>query len=233
MAVYKLPIKTLDRYLLRGFTYSYVISVVIMISLYIILDLFANIDEFTQGTQNTGQIVANIISYYFYHGFMYFAQVSGVITLVAASFTLARMQRTNELTAILAGGISLYRVAFPLIFAGLAFNLLGVIDQEIIIPRIADKLVLGHDEVSGKRAFALWYLNDLKDRRNILLSAIEYNPNEMRMGQMIAMERDADGQLLAKISADAATWDPKKECWVLTRGNRYSRSGGGSDFVVS
>jgi lipopolysaccharide export system permease protein len=233
MPMSRLPIKTIDRYILRAFTYSYVVSVVIMISLYIVLDLFANIDEFTQGDKKTAQIIAEIGSYYFYHSFMYFAQVAGVITLVAASFTLARMQRTNELIAMLAGGVSLYRVALPIIVAGVGFNLLWVVDQEIIIPRIADKLVLGHDEANGKRSFSLWFLKDLRDKKNTLLSAMVYNPNEKKMEQMIAMERDDQGQIIAKISADEANWDEQKGCWALTRGTRYARSFDQAEFVIA
>ncbi len=227
----RLRIKTLDRYLLRGFTYSYVVSVVIMISLYIVLDLFANIDEFTESGGSTAQITLDILRFYFYHSFLYFAQVAGMITIVAGAFTLARLQKSNELTAMLAGGVSLYRVALPLIIAGLAFNMLWVVDQEFIIPSVADKLVLGHDEASGKRAFSLWFL---KDRNNTLLSAMMYHPKTKTMDQMIAMERDKHGQITSKISADEAKWNAKKQCWdLVTRGTRYSRSIGKADFVIS
>ncbi len=226
----RLPIKTIDRYLLKGFTYSYVVSVVIMISLYVILDLFANLDEFTESQQGTISIIGDILSYYFYHSFLYFAQVAGMITLVAGAFTLARLQRSNELTAMLAGGISMYRVAAPIIIAGMIFNTLWMLDQEVIIPSIADKLVLGHDEASGKRAFALWFL---EDRNNTLLSAMLYHPKTKTMEQMIAMERDNQGRIIAKISADEATWDEKRQCWKLLRGTRYARSVGPAEFVIS
>ncbi len=226
----RLPIKTIDRYLLKGFTYSYVVSVVIMISLYIVLDLFANLDEFTESQQGTINLIKDILSYYFYHSFLYFAQVAGMITLVAGAFTLARLQRSNELTAMLAGGISLYRVAAPIIIAGMIFNALWIIDQEVIIPRIATKLVLGHDEASGKRAFALWFL---EDRNNTLLSAMLYHPKTKTMEQMIAMECDNQGRIIAKISADEAVWDNQKQCWKLLRGTRYARSVGSDEFVIS
>jgi len=229
MVLARLPIKTLDRYLIRSFTYSYVISVVIMISLYIVLDLFANLDEFTQGNKTTWQITADIVSFYFFHSFLYFAQIAGMITLVAGSFTLARLQKTNELVAILSGGISLYRVAMPIIATGLLFNVLWIVDQEIIIPRIADKLVLGHDEASGKRSFALWFL---EDRNNTLLSATNYDPNKRQMEQMIAMERNNQGQITSMISADIAEWNDAKNCWILLRGIRRIRTVDQTGFIA-
>ena len=213
----RLPIKVLDKYLVRGFTYSYVICVVIMISLYIVLDLFANIDEFTSLGKSTGQVISDIVTYYFYHGFLYFAQVAGMITLVAASFTLARLHRSNEMTAMLAGGISLHRVALPLIVAGMVFNGLWVIDQEVIIPRLADKLVLEHDEVGGKQAFTLGFL---RDRGESLLTAKRYVPRDKSIDDLLVIERDEKGQLVGKISADQAIWDADREVWKLDRGFR-------------
>jgi lipopolysaccharide export system permease protein len=230
MSLSRWPINTLDRYLLRGFTYSYVVSVVILISLYIVLDLFANLDEFTSNDKTTLQIIGDILSYYAYHSFLYFAQVAGMITLVAGCFTLARLQRTRELVAMIAGGISLYRVALPIIMAGIGFNMLWVLDQEVIIPHIADKLVRSHNEASARRTFELWFL---EDRNNTLLSAMMYDPNTHTMEDVIAIERDADGQIVSKISADAADWDAEKGCWKLSRGVRYARSIEKADFVIS
>jgi len=209
------PIKTIDRYLIRSFTYSYLISVLIMMSLYVLLDMFANIDEFADPDKPMRRMIREILSYYGYHSFLYFAQVAGMITLVAAAFTLARLYRSNELTAMLAGGISLYRVALPIILMGLVFNALWVVDQECIIPRIADKLVLAHSEAGGKRAFSLGFL---RDSRNALLTASRYVPAEKKMEEMLVLERDAEGQLVAKISAESATWDADRGCWALTRG---------------
>ena len=225
-----LPIKTIDKYLVRGFIYTYVISVLIMISLHIVLDLFANLDEFTETQISTTQLMKNIISYYWYHSFLYFAQVAGMITLVAAAFTLARLQRNNELTAMLAGGISMYRVALPIIIVGMMFNVLWILDQELIIPRIADKLARSHDEAGGKRSFPIWFL---KDRDNALLSAFNFDPRTGQMEQMIVMERGQDGHITGTIKADLARWDQSLGRWSLERGTRYSRSFNNADFVIS
>jgi len=227
--VKRLPIKVLDWYLIREFCYSYIVSVLIMISLYILLDLFANINEFTAGEKGSRQVMLEILSYYWYHGFLYFAQVAGMITLVAACFTLARLQRGNELTAILSGGVSLYRVALPLMAISLVFSGFWVIDQEVIIPRIADKLVLAHAEAGGKQSFELYFL---PERGNTLLSAGMYNPGTETMEQMFVMERNAEGDLVASISADRAVWDRQDRCWMLSRGERLTPETS-AEFAIS
>src|SRR5437870_4214969 len=121
--------KTLDRYILRGFIVNYAIALLVMVGLYLVIDLFFNFDEFTKEAGGALEVIRRIVDYYSYNMLVYFAQLSGVITVVAACCTLARMHRSNELTALLASGTSLYRVAWPMVIAGLFMNGLWVLDQ--------------------------------------------------------------------------------------------------------
>ncbi len=215
-----LPIKILDAYLIREFLFSYVICVATMISLYIILDLFANIDEFMETSKTILGVLSNIGRYYYYNSFLYYAQIAGLIVMIAMAFTLTRLHRSNETTAILTSGISMYRVALPLIITGFILNVFWFIDQEFIIPSIADKLVLSHDEISGSESFSLWFL---KDRNNSLLSVASFNPQTKTMEHIIIIERNEKGQIIAKISADQAYWDEQKKVWKLKNGIKYYR----------
>ncbi|MCA9254634.1 MAG: LptF/LptG family permease, partial [Phycisphaerales bacterium] len=112
--------KTLDRYILRSFIVNYIFAMTILVGLYVVLDLFVNLDEFTnQPSSGVMQTIERIVDFYGHNLFMYFAQLSGVISVVAACFTLGRLHSSNELTAILSAGASLYRVATPILLAGL------------------------------------------------------------------------------------------------------------------
>ncbi len=204
-----------DRYVIRSFLVNYVVSLTVLITLYIIVDLFVNLDEFTERDLPTFVIVRNIANYYGYNLFLYFAQLSGIITLVAATFTLARMQRSNELTAILASGTSLYRVAAPVVGAGLVLNTLWIVDQEIIIPRFAHKLARPHDDVEGRETYGIWFIND---RNNALVSAVQFYPRRQVMRRVVIMNRDENNTVTSIIMADQANWEPVRKVWVLDRG---------------
>jgi lipopolysaccharide export LptBFGC system permease protein LptF len=88
--------------------------------------------------------------------------LSGIIPVVAASFTLIRLTRFNELTAILAAGVPLLRIAAPIILAAVVLNGLLLLDQELIIPRIIPKLTRSHDEVrmTGAKTFQIRTMRD-------------------------------------------------------------------------
>lgn len=210
-------IKTLDRYILGAFFWNYVIAIGVMIGMYVLLDLFINLDEFTGASTSTARTIANIIDFYGHNLFLYFAQLAGVITLVAACFTLARLHRANELIAILASGTSLYRVAAPILLAGLAVNAVWFIDQEIIIPDMAPKLARKHGDIEGRNTFGLWFLPE-PGQHNAILSAAMFSPRMKEMRGLVVMRRDENYRLTEIIRADQARWDEERQVWHLENG---------------
>lgn len=212
---------TLDRYIMRHFVVNYLIAIASMIGLYVVLDLFFNLDEFVESGRGALRVVGNILSYYGYNMFLYFAQISGVITLFAGACTLARMQKANELVGIMAAGTSLHRVAVPVVLAGLAANLLWMVDQEVIIPRFAPKLARAHEDVEGDRARDLYFISD---RDNALLTAWDFRPRLRQIRQLVVLRRDTSGSFTECITADRAVWDERAHHWRLERGVVHRRA---------
>jgi lipopolysaccharide export system permease protein len=216
--------RTLDRYLLRSFFYNYLASLSVLISMYIVLDLFLNLDEFTEGHKTTAQLIWDISNYYVYNIPLYFSQLSGIITLFAACFTLARLQWANETTAMLASGVSLYRMAAPVVVAGFCMNVLLVANYELLLPAVAPKLARNRDDVEGARVYDLWFVKD--DHR--LVSAQRFRPvtGEIRGLYIVELStRPGErGRLAGAITADEAQWDPDARGWTLTGGRHYDLS---------
>ncbi len=217
--------KTLDRYLLHSFLVNYFLSLFVLISLYVVLDLFVNLDEFTKHGKGVFGILYDAADYYFYNLPLYFAQLSGVITAFAACGTLARLQKQNEITAILASGTSLFRLATPIIAAGLIMNTLVIIDYEMVLPKVAPKIARSRDDVEGNRVYELWFVRD-GDRR--LINGLQFSPRLEAISDLIVMELSDDaeqgGRLKEVLRADRAQWDPDRKGWALTprEGRRFT-----------
>lgn len=220
-------IRTLDRYLLKSFLTNYVLSLFVMVSLYVVLDLFVNLDEFTEATKSVWRVVRDIANYYGYNLPLYFSQLSGVISLFAACGTFARLHRQNEVTAVLASGTSLYRLATPVILGALATNALLVVDQEFVLPRVAPMLVRERADVQGQKVKEVWCVRDGESR---LISGIEFAPAQQRIRGMIILELETEplhqGELKDVITADFGAWDAARQGWALTRGVRLSMTSG-------
>jgi len=222
---------TLDRYILRALATNYLIALGVMMSLYVVLDLFFNIDEFTESDGSTAQVLGDVISYYGPNLFRYFGQLSGSITLFACLITISRFRRTNELTAMLASGISLFRVAAPVIGFGLMTSLLWVVDIELAVPSVAPQLARKHDDVRLDTIEGVYFI---EDGENDLLLAGEFMVDQGVLKHLLVMERDDQGTVQSVIKADSARWEaieghPFGGKWVLTEGSRNSRAPSGKD----
>ena len=213
--------RILDRYVASEFMVSYLNAICVVLLLRVILDLFIMFDEFVErgaGEIAPGAMVifAKILRYYGPQLLWYFRDFSGTIIVLASVFALARMARNNEFTAVLASGISLKRLIAPIVLLAFVFNLFTIIDQEFILPNLADKLVRRHDEMDKLRP-AFFYL--MPDRDGALLSAQQFDPATQTITGMNVILREK-GRVIAQINAPKAHWDNKQKQWTLTNGKR-------------
>ena len=108
-------ITTLDRMFLLAYFRSYLIVWTSLISLFIVIDLFTHLDAF-MNRPGGFVIIANYIArYYAYRVPQVFDLLAEPITLMAATFTVAWMQRNNELLPQLSAGIPTRRVIRPVL----------------------------------------------------------------------------------------------------------------------
>ena len=218
----------LDRYILRTFIQNYLIAFMVLVGLYVALDMVFNFGDMTEvqsaavAALPTWRILYDIGDYYFYQIFVFFVQLSGMITVVAAAFTLMRLSRFNELTAILASGTPLLRVAAPIVLAGFLLNGLLLIDEEFVIPQMIPKLIRTHEEMhlETRRSYPVWAM---QDTHNALLWAANYTPpspvNTGHIDVLDVIEEDAQHHPTGHLYADAADWVPAQHVWRLTNGH--------------
>lgn len=222
--------RILDRYVAWSYVKNYLLSFLVLVGMYIVLDMVFNFDELVEVNQRPDmqgfRAVVNFATYvadfYFYQVALYFVHLSAIIPVVAAAFTLMRMTRFNELTALLSSGVPLLRVGMPIIIVALLFNGLLWVDQELVIPNIIHKLVRKHDYGASANAqnFQIAVMRD--EATNSKLTAW-YTPmpkdgGPPRMEAVSILRQDERMEPLSHIKADSAVWDRQREGWVLHNG---------------
>ena len=224
--------RILDRYVILSFLRNYLISFLVLVGMYVVLDMMFNIDELAEVREKTGAAAGGfqtaftfaryVGDFYFFQIPLYFVHLSGIIPLVAAAFTLMRMIRFNELSAILSAGVPLLRVAAPIILVAMLLQGLLWVDQELVIPNIIHKVARAHDEVvsADDNSYPVQAMRD--DVRNAKLFAGRYYPNANppRMEVVDIIEQDENFRPLAHTRAVEATWDEPTRSWKLQRGRR-------------
>ncbi len=145
--------KILDRYLLRQFLQNFFICFCSLTGLYIVIDVFGQLDSFnTYATRNGKNLALVMVQYYGYHAIGFFDSTSGILTLVAAMFTIAMFQRYNEMIALQAAGIAKWRIIKIVVIAVLLFTALAAVNREVVMPAIRDHLRTGQAQDLGGEA---------------------------------------------------------------------------------
>jgi lipopolysaccharide export system permease protein len=141
--------RILDRERYWAFLKAYVICFVALISLYIVIDAFTNLDEFNKVADGVLDLFRRMGWYYLIKASLFYDRLCGVMTMMAAIFAVTWMQRNNELLAMLAAGISAQRVIRPVIVSGVIVSAVAIVNQEYIMPAIgAEELMKKPDDES-------------------------------------------------------------------------------------
>ena len=209
--------RTLDRYVTRSFLWSFVLLFLVVMSLRVIVDMSINMDEFLKikvvenGRERDATVqekTSNIVAYYTNQSVMYIPELGGIIIVISAAFTLGRMNHSNELTAMLASGVSLRRVVLPIIACAVLLDVLIVLDQEYLVPQMADKLVRNRDEAFAKNHYPIRLMTD--DNATVWL-AKSLRPDDKQMDEAYAIIRTPKKGLLAKVHGPKACWQEVRD----------------------
>ena len=215
--------KILDRYVAKNFLFGYFIAMSVLVGMRVVIDLFVNVDEFAQladrANLNSVQLLGRIFFYYGVQSTLYFRDFAGIITVVAAVFSLGKMTSNNELIAIMASGISLKRVIMPIILLSIMLTGLLIIDQEILIPKFANYLVRTHDATPGQETYELWFMAD--DKGSLVCTRKFDELTQQMYKPTIIMRQKTDRnqwEVVGRIVADMATYNDSLKRWDLKNG---------------
>jgi lipopolysaccharide export system permease protein len=222
--------KLLDRYVLVLFIKNYLISLMVLIGMYVVMDMVLRFNDIVSVGKEAGATgLASVLvtledvgGYYFYQSFAIFSQLSGIIPVVAAAFTLMRLSRFNELTAFLAAGVPMWRLVVSILLSAIFVNLLLVADQQWVLPGMAPKLMRSHSEMhkAAGRQFPITAMQI--DQHAVLISAM-YDPGTAKMRHMDIIERDDQYLPTGHWLAKSAAWNPQTRRWDLEEG-KYVQS---------
>lgn len=138
-----------DRYVLRLYFKVFLVCFVSLTGLYVIVEVFNNLEEFLELGREGDGLVSVLTDYFVARAFSFFDKTSFLIALMAAIFTVGWLQKTNEMTSITAAGVPQWRVIKPVIAASILVSLLATVNREFAIPMYRSQLVRNAQSWSG------------------------------------------------------------------------------------
>jgi len=225
--------KTLDWYIIRQFLINLLILLVVFVGLFVTIDFLVNIDHFVEAAEADQDQFRGYWRAFFYTVFDWYGPLflliytfgSGLLISGAVAFTLANMVRHGELIAVMAGGVSLYRVGAPMLVVGMLLNVCVLPLQEFAVAPLSDRLVRSANHIGSEtlRSFPIPYT---RDHNGHLITASEYDPGTRVMENVSILLRnnteadtpDASGTAVGRITARQASWDDELAAWQLIDG---------------
>jgi lipopolysaccharide export system permease protein len=142
----------IDRYIARAQLHAFMIVFVSLAGLTFVVDAFTNIEEFIAHAPEAGGLARVLGAYYGYRLISFFDATSPVISLASAMFALSWLERHNELTALLAAGVTRWRIARSALVFAAVVSLLAMANREIVLPRIRQNLSRNAQDLRGDAA---------------------------------------------------------------------------------
>lgn len=125
----------LDRYLLRSFMRNFALGLFCTALLYLMVDFFDRVDNLVRA----GAPLGTSIRYFLYKLPLLISRVFGFSALFATLFSLGMLARTQEITAMRAGGLSLRRISVPLLLLSFVISIFAFLWSESVVPIFTSK----------------------------------------------------------------------------------------------
>lgn len=123
-------IRILDRYVVCNFLMPFIYCMLAFILLFIIGDLFEHLDDFLE----IPRWPAVMLKYYILFIPSTFIYITTFSTLLALLYSLGKMQKYNEISAMRTAGISIHRITLPLLLISLFLSLAVLYINETVVP---------------------------------------------------------------------------------------------------
>jgi LPS export ABC transporter permease LptG len=218
----------LDRYILREFTKILAMVLLSTAVLFMVI----------QYTELANDIRAHkipfhtVFAYFRFFVFQILNWSLPISVLVATLVTFGMLAKNNEVTAIKSGGVSLFRVAMPVLAVAAVICAFAYLLQDFVLPYANDRVVQIESKIKGKKQVAvsaqqkLW----LFGKGHYLLNFLSYDRAAKELNQVQVFEmHPAEFRLTRRVYAQKARWDGQG--WVFENGwIRSFTDDGGSTY---
>ena len=227
-----LALNKFDKYVVSQFCIILSISILGFLSIFLVVDLIENLDRFLDNNVPT-----KIVFRYYFFSLPYFISIGlPMAVLISTVFSLGSMVKRNEWTAMKASGISLYRLALPLVFCGgILSGLSFLLDNKLVAFGNEKRFEIDRDYVKRKSRHKLKdTLKDIFLQKNSTHISITKYFIKKNTGHDLTLVDLVPQKIKKRIDAKKMIWNSDSSKWSLSDFSiRYfDEEGNESDVVI-
>jgi len=209
--------QVVDYYLLRNFLFYFALLLVGFILLFEIFTFFDLLDDIASHRAS----FMDIANYFRYLSYYLIYQLAPLACLVSILITLGIMTKNNELVAFKAAGISLYRIALPLLLTGGVVTIGLIAFDQTYLPYANQRseelrnIIRGSPPQTYYQPQRQWIFGNNSKIYNYQL----FDPDRSLFGGLSVFELDPQTfALRRRVYAERASWEPRQGAWILESG---------------
>lgn len=204
--------KQIDRYIIVQFVKNFLFAVVCFILIFILVDLFENLDKFIDNKLS----FPFVINYYLYFIPEIIRLITPIAALLATLFTAGRMVNFNETVAVKNAGVSLMRFMAPFLVMGLIITGISMYFNNWIVPEANKHKFFLERNYMGKNKSTVG-LNKLyfQDSKNQLVLIDNFSDLDLTANRVSIQlyKPDSLNIMTKRIDAVSMKWEENK--WIL------------------
>ncbi len=207
--------RTLHRYVIREYLKIFALSLSSLILIYTVVLFFQKLNLFSR-FQAPFYLIFEYLLYQIPEAI--FQWTIPYAALLSTLLTLGTFSRYSEITAFKAGGISLYRITFPLIFIVFIISFFSFLGNDYLVPftnqktrYLLDVKVRKEPPSSFFKNYKIWYRSDHRIFNIQLL-----DPKQKALKGFTLYEFDDQFRCVQRIDANEARWVGEK--WRFYQG---------------
>jgi len=199
--------RILDKYLLREFVWPVMYCFDAFAMLMIVIDLFGTLDEFITYHAR----LTTVVHYYLILFPEMFVQIMPMALLLGLLFCLSNLGKYNELIAMRSCGVSLGRLAVPLLAIGVMAAGLVFAVNELFVPHAREQAEVLRGSVRGKGSRDVlenfFFANSIEHRD---WYARRFDTRALQMDSAEVHDRNDDGTSKVDVYAETVRWTNKQ-----------------------
>ncbi len=208
-------IKRLDRYIIGKFIGTYVLSIVLIISIAIVFDINENLSKFTQY-----HAPLNAIVFDYYANFIpYFSNLfSPLFVFIAVIFFTSKLAGNSEIIAMLAAGVSFRRLLRPYMLSCVLISSLAFYLSAYVIPH--GTIIRLNFEALYKNSKTVTAADNIQLQvENGVIAYMQHYDDRTKQGYGFSLDKFENKKLVSHLTATHIQYDTisdSKFHWTLS-----------------
>ncbi|MCS6789813.1 MAG: LptF/LptG family permease [Bacteroidia bacterium] len=202
----------LDRYILRHFAVSFLGSLLLLVLILVAIDVAEKIDDFVEKKATLPALLR------YYQNFIpfYATLLTPLMVFISVLFFTAKLAQRSEIVALLACGVSFWRILRPYLMLALTLSLLSIVLHAYVTPHNIRRIEEFEYKYVKNRVYFDKRQIHIKLTRDSYFFVRAFDKFD-HVGFGAHLEKVEDNRLKQRLIAEEVLWDKEHKRWQLFR----------------